>query len=83
MADAKVIEPSTADAATAMCLGYELFVGLVRFLLLLFWLVVVFGWFIDIGYIITTDVSPFLLFVICCSLSCVWFVFQSKFFPQI
>lgn len=50
MADAKEIELSTTAAATVtMCLGYELFVGLVRFLLLLFWLVVVFGWFIDIG----------------------------------
>ena len=50
MADAEEIKPSTAAAAaTVMCLGYELFVGLVRFLLLLFLLVVVFGWFIDVG----------------------------------
>jgi len=51
MADAEEIKPSTAAAAaaTVMCLGYELFVGLVCFLLLLFWLVVVFGRFIDVG----------------------------------
>ena len=53
MADAEEIKPSTAAAAaaaaTVMCLGYELFVGLVGFLSLLFWLVVVFGWFIDVG----------------------------------
>ena len=29
MADAKEIKPSTAAAADMMCLGYELFVGLV------------------------------------------------------